>query len=63
MNVKLNKTADDKWSVVADGEAVGICKWSNAYHGSYEVKLNNGVTINAFSQKKVKEMVADELIK
>lgn len=59
--VKLIKVADGKWDVQAGDKIVGTCNLSNDYHGSYKAELNNGIVINAFNQKALKEMISKKI--
>lgn len=61
MKITLKKISNSKWNVMANGESVGDATMVSAYGGSYEITLPNRITINATSQKRLKEMVASNL--
>lgn len=62
MKITLNKVADGKWDVLANGEIIGECVASYKYGGSYKVTLNGDDTeIYRFTQKSVEEKVAEYL--
>lgn len=62
MKIKLNKVADGKWDVLANGEVIGKCVSSHKYHGSYKVTFNgDSIEIYRFTLQSVREKVTEYL--
>jgi hypothetical protein len=61
MTVKLIKVSQSKWDVQVGKDIIGQCNLSYKHGGSYQMRLPNGVTVNAVNQKAFKSMVAKEL--
>ena len=51
MTIKLIKTGASSWVVKKGFEAIGDCKPSHKYGGSYEATMTDGATIYGVSQK------------
>lgn len=59
MTVKLIKVTQSAWDVQIKGSVIGRCNLN--YKGLYQIKMPNGNTINAGTQKALKSMVAKEM--
>jgi hypothetical protein len=60
MTVKLIKVSQSAWDVQAGKNIIGRCNLN--YKGLYQIKMPNGNTINAGTQKALKLIVAKEMV-